>query len=150
LTLPFALAGGVVAAFLNGGDVSLASLVGFLAVFGIAARNSILLLHGYQELQHAESGTRGADLVLRGAQERLAPTLMTALAVGLALLPLVILGSIPGQEIAHPVAVIILGGLVTSTLLNLLVLPVVYLRFGFTATSGIGSAGKPAPATREV
>jgi len=150
LTLPFALAGGVVAAFLNGGDVSLASLVGFLAVFGIAARNSILLLHGYQELQHAESGTGGADLVLRGAQERLAPTLMTALAVGLALLPLVILGSIPGQEIAHPVAVIILGGLVTSTLLNLLVLPVVYLRFGFTATSGVGSAGKPAPATREV
>ena len=129
LTLPIALVGGVFAAFLGGGVLSLGSIVGFLTVMGIAARNSILLINHCQHLEKQENMPFGADLVLRGAGERLSPILMTTLATGLALVPLVALGNIPGHEIEHPMAVVILGGLVTSTLLNLFVVPSLYLRF---------------------
>jgi CzcA family heavy metal efflux pump len=130
LTLPMALVGGVLAAWLAGGIISLGSLVGFFTVFGIAARNGILLINHCQHLEEQEGMTFGRDLVLRGARERLAPILMTSLATGLALVPLVVLGTRPGHEIEHPLAVVILGGLFTSTLLSLFVLPSLYLRFG--------------------
>jgi Cu/Ag efflux pump CusA len=130
LTLPMALVGGIIAAFLAGGVISLGSLVGFFTVFGIAARNGILLINHCQHLERVEGETFGPALVLRGARERLAPILMTSLATGLALVPLVVLGERPGHEIEHPLAVVILGGLVTSTLLNLFVTPSLYLRFG--------------------
>ncbi len=128
-TLPSALLGGVLAAFATGGVISLASLVGLLAVFGIAVRNGIMLIKHFQHLEQHEGESFGPGLVLRGARERLAPILMTALAAGLALVPLVIFGDIPGQEIARPMAIVILGGLVTSTVLNLFVVPALYLRF---------------------
>lgn len=130
LTLPMALIGGVLATYLAGGIISLGSLVGFLTVLGIAARNGILLISHYQYLEREEGEDFGPELVRRGARERLSPILMTTLATGLALVPLVVLGNIPGHEIEHPMAVVILGGLVTSTLLNLFIVPSLYLRFG--------------------
>jgi Cu/Ag efflux pump CusA len=126
--LPFALVGGVLAALMTGGVISLGSMVGFLTVFGIAARNGILLINHYQHLEEEEGEPFGPELVLRGSRERLAPILMTALATGLALLPLVMSGEIPGAEIEYPMAIVILGGLITSTLLNLFLLPALYLR----------------------
>ena len=98
-------------------------------MFGIAARNGILLINHCQHLERDEGMAFGPALVLRGARERLSPILMTSLATGLALVPLVVLGDRPGHEIEHPLAVVILGGLFTSTLLNLLVVPSLYLRF---------------------
>jgi Cu/Ag efflux pump CusA len=130
LLLPTALVGGVLAVWLTGGLLSLGSLVGFLAVFGIAARNGILMISHFRRLERDEGVAFGPGLVLQGAKERLAPILMTALATGLALVPLAVAGSIPGHEIEHPMALVILGGLVTATLLNLFVLPSLYLRFG--------------------
>lgn len=130
LTLPVALVGGVLAAFVTGGVLSLGSIVGFLTVMGIAARNGILLVTHCQHLERYEGEKFGPALVLRGAGERLAPILMTTLATGLALVPLVVMGNIPGHEIEHPMAVVILGGLVTSTLLNLFVVPPLYLWLG--------------------
>jgi len=135
LTLPMALVGGVLAAWAGGGILSLGSLVGFFTVFGIAARNGILLINHCQHLEAEEGQAFGKTLVVRGARERLSPILMTTLATGLALVPLVVLGERPGHEIEHPLAVVILGGLVTSTLLNLFVLPSLYLRFGRPAVS---------------
>ena len=128
--LPSALVGGVLAAYFGGGVISLGSLVGFLTVLGISARNGILMINHFQHLEEHEGETFGLGLVMRGARERLAPILMTATTTALALMPLVIAGSIPGNEIEHPMAVVILGGLVTSTLLNLFVVPPLYLRFG--------------------
>jgi CzcA family heavy metal efflux pump len=142
ITLPLALVGGVVAAFLTGGILSIGSLVGFFTVFGIAARNGILLISHAQHLEREEGETFGVDLVIRAAKERLAPILMTSLATGLALVPLVVFGQRPGQEIEHPLAVVILGGLFTSTLLSLFVIPALYLRFGKSkqelAAAGLG------------
>lgn len=129
-TLPVALVGGVLAAYLSGGVLSLGSIVGFLTVMGIAARNGILLISHCQHLERYENDRFGPELVLRGAGERLAPILMTTLATGLALVPLIMMGTIPGHEIEHPMAVVIVGGLVTSTLVNLFILPSLYLRFG--------------------
>lgn len=130
LALPAALVGGVLAAFVGDRVISLGSLVGMITVLGIAARNGILLLQHYRHIEIVESEPFGLELVLRGANERLSPILMTTLCTGLALLPLIVPGSIPGHEIEHPMAVVILGGLVTSTLLTLFVVPVLYLRFG--------------------
>jgi len=130
LTLPAALVGGVLAAYLAGGVISLGSLVVFLTVFGIAARNGIMLINHFQHLEQYEGETFGTHLVLRGANERVVPILMTTLSTGLALVPLVIAGSIAGHEIEHPMAIVILGGLITSTLLNLFVVPSLYLRYG--------------------
>jgi CzcA family heavy metal efflux pump len=130
LTLPFALIGGVFGAVWGGGVLSLGSLVGFVTVLGIAARNGIMLVSHYRHLEEEEGEPFGADLVIRGSVERLAPILMTALATGLALVPLAIAGNKPGHEIEHPMAVVILGGLVTSTVLNLFLMPALYLAFG--------------------
>jgi CzcA family heavy metal efflux pump len=130
VTLPFALVGGILAAYFSSGIISLGSLVGFLTVFGIAARNGIMMINHFMHLERFEGETFGPQLVIRGAKERLAPILMTATTTGLALVPLVIAGNIPGQEIELPMAIVILGGLVTSTLLNLFVVPSLYLRFG--------------------
>jgi CzcA family heavy metal efflux pump len=129
-TLPMALVGGALAAWLGGGVLSLGSLVGFYTVFGIAARNGILMINHFQHLEQEEGMSFGRALVLRGALERLSPILMTTLATGLALVPLVVSGNVPGHEIEHPLAVVVVGGLVTSTLLNLFVVPSLYLRFG--------------------
>jgi Cu/Ag efflux pump CusA len=132
-TLPFALVGGVAGVAATGGVVSLGSLVGFVTVLGIAARNGILLVSHFRHLEREEGMTFGEALVVRGATERVVPILMTALATGLALVPLVLSGNRPGNEIEHPMAIVILGGLVTSTLLNLLVVPPLYLRWGRSA-----------------
>ena len=111
LLLPMALVGGAIAVWMSGRVLSLGSLVGFLAVFGIAARNGILMVSHFQHLERVEGVKFGAGLVIQGAKERLAPIMMTALATGLALVPLVVAGSIPGHEIEHPMAIVILGGL---------------------------------------
>ena len=129
LTLPMALVGGVLAAFAGGG-ITLGSLVGFLALLGIAARNSILLVNRYQEIQDHEGEAFGAQLVQRGTRERVGPIVMTAVTTAVALVPVVFLGDIAGLEIVRPMALVILGGLVTSTWLSLIVLPALYLRFG--------------------
>jgi Cu/Ag efflux pump CusA len=129
-TWPVALAGGVLAALIGGAVFSLGSLFGFLAVLAIVARNGIVLINHFQHLAQHEGEEFGPELVLRGALERMAPVLMTALATGLALLPLIVAGNIAGYEIVRPMAMVILGGLVASTLLNLFVMPTLYLRFG--------------------
>lgn len=129
VTLPMALVGGLLAVFAGDGIISLGALVGFFTVFGIAARNGILMINHFQHLERVEGVPFGIELVLRGAMERLNPILMTSLATGLALVPLVVAGSIPGHEIEYPLAIVILGGLFTSTLLNLFVVPALYLRF---------------------
>jgi len=115
---------------LGGGILSLGSLVGFVTVLGIAARNGIMLVSHYRHLEEEEGEPFGPGLVIRGSEERLAPILMTALATGLALVPLALAGTKPGHEIEHPMAVVILGGLVTSTVLNLFLMPALYLAFG--------------------
>ena len=129
-SLPFAVIGGVVAVWLTGGVLSLGSIVGFVTVIGIAARNGIMLVSHYRHLEHEEGMTFGRGLVLRGAEERLAPITMTALVTALALVPLIVWGDRPGHEIEHPMAIVILGGLVSSTLLTLFLMPALYLRYG--------------------
>jgi Cu/Ag efflux pump CusA len=130
LALPMALIGGLIGAYLGGGVISLGSLVGFFTVLGIVARNGIMLITHCQHLEREEGERFGPALVLRGATERLSPILMTALATALALVPLALAGDRPGHEIEYPMAVVILGGLVTATLLNLFIVPLMYLRFG--------------------
>lgn len=129
LTNTFALSGGVLGVFLSGGIVSLGSMVGFVTVLGIAARNGIMLISHYRHLELFEGETFGVSLVMRGSEERLVPIIMTALTTGLALVPLVVVGDVPGNEIEHPLAIVILGGLIASTILNLLFVPALYLLF---------------------
>jgi CzcA family heavy metal efflux pump len=129
LALPAALVGSLLAAFLAGSTLSSASLFGLLAVFGISVRHCVLLIKHFHLLER-EGEAFGLGQVLRGSRERLAPMLMTTLATGLALLPFILFGNIPGHEIARPTAIVILGGLFTSTLVNLFVLPALYLRSG--------------------
>jgi CzcA family heavy metal efflux pump len=130
LNLPFALAGGVVVAFATGGVLSIGSLVGFVTLFGITLRNSVMLISHYEHLVQVEGMDWGLETAVRGASERLAPILMTASVTALGLLPLAIGSGAPGREIEGPMAQIILGGLVTSTALNLLIMPALALRFG--------------------
>lgn len=131
LSLPIALVGGVLAAyFFSNGVLSLGSLVGFLTILGVAARNGIMLISHYQHLEEFEGEPFGTELIIRGARERIAPIMMTALTAGLALVPLVISGNQPGHEIEYPMAIVILGGLFTSTLVNLFIVPSLYLVFG--------------------
>ena len=144
LALPAALVGGVLAAFMGDRILSLGSLVGMLTVLGIAARNGILLIQHYQYIEQVEREPFGLNLVLRGAAERLSPILMTTACTGLALLPVIAAGSIPGHEIEHPMAVVILGGLVTSTLLTLLLVPVLYLKFGARRERAAAASTAPA------
>jgi Cu/Ag efflux pump CusA len=129
-TLPIALIGGVIAAYLGGGIISLGSLVGFFTVLGIVARNGIMLISHYQHLERFEGVPFGPQLVIQGARERVVPIMMTVLTTGLVLIPLILAGQIPGNEIEHPMAVVIFGGLITATLLNLFIVPALYLRFG--------------------
>jgi CzcA family heavy metal efflux pump len=136
LNLPLALIGGVAGVFASGGVLSVASLIGFITVFGIATRNGIMLVSHIRHLQEQEGVTDFREAVWRGSMERLAPILMTALAAGLALIPLALGGGKPGNEIQTPMAIVILFGLLTSMLLNMIVVPALYLRFG-----------RPAPAT---
>ena len=129
VNLPLALIGGVFAIALTGGVVSIASLVGFVTLFGIAARNGILLIAHYHHLMEVD-GLDLRDAIVRGSMERMSPILMTALCAGLALIPLALGGGQPGKEIETPMAIVILGGLLSSTALNMVVLPALYLRFG--------------------
>ena len=135
-SFPLALIGGVAAAVIGGGVLSLGSLVGFVTVIGIAARNGIMLVSHFRHLELQEGEPFGRSLVVRGAEERLIPILMTASVTALALAPLIVGGNRPGHEIEYPMAVIILGGLVSSTLLNLFVMPGFYLRYGKAKREG--------------
>jgi CzcA family heavy metal efflux pump len=139
LNLPLALIGGVVGVYVTGATLSVASIIGFITVFGVAARNGIMMVSHIRHLQRVEGVRDFRDAVRRGAMERLAPILMTALAAGLALIPLALRGDRPGNEILTPMAVVILFGLLSSTLLNMLVVPALFLRFG-----------EPAPETEAV
>ena len=130
LNLPLALIGGVAGVFLAGGVLSVASIIGFITLFGIATRNGIMLVSHIQHLVQAEGVTNFREAVERGAHERLVPILMTAMAAGLALIPLAMRGGESGSEIQTPMAIVILCGLTTSTLLNMFVVPSLYLRFG--------------------
>jgi CzcA family heavy metal efflux pump len=137
VTVPVALAGGMVAALIAGAELSLGSLIGFLALFGIATRSGLLLIRHFQHLEREEGEKFGPDLVRRGAGERLAPIATTAAGLALVALPFVIMGSRPGLEVVHPMAVVILGGLVTTTFLSLFVLPALYLRYATPAEPGL-------------
>jgi len=128
--LPFALVGGVLAVFATGGLLSLGSLVGFVTLFGIATRNAVMLVSHFDHLVVAEGAVWGRETAARGALERLGPILMTALVTALGLLPLALGSGDPGREIEGPMAIVILGGLLTSTALSLFVLPTLALRFG--------------------
>ncbi len=125
--LPLAVLGGVLGVFASGGVMSLGSLVGFVTVIGISARNAIMLISHYRHLLEVECVPVGRELILRGAEERLAPILMTALTAALALSPLVYTGNLPGQEIEYPMAIVILFGLGAATIVNLLVLPLLFV-----------------------
>jgi Cu/Ag efflux pump CusA len=133
MALPASVVGGVLAAFASGGVISLGSIVGFLAVLGIAARNGVLLINYFQRLEAQGGVPFGLDLVLRGARERLTPILASSAAIIAALLPIVVSGQIPGLEIAQPTAIVITGGLVASTLFTLFIIPVLYLIIGARA-----------------
>ncbi|MHB1687412.1 MAG: efflux RND transporter permease subunit [Ignavibacteriaceae bacterium] len=128
--LPFALIGGVLIIFISGGRLSLGSMVGFVTLFGITLRNSIMLISHYEHLVNYEGMNWNLETALQGASERLIPIMMTAIVTALGLLPLALGSGDPGREIEGPMAVVILGGLVTSTALNLLILPALSLRFG--------------------
>lgn len=130
INLPFALIGGVIAVILSGGWISIGSLVGFVTLFGITLRNSIMLLSHYQFLVNKENCLWNLETCIKGATERLPSILMTALVAGLALLPIALGSNQPGKEIEAPMAAIIIGGLFTSTILNLLILPTILLNFG--------------------
>ena len=150
--LPFALVGGLLAIFLAGyfgeegrGSLSLGTLVGFVTLFGITMRNSIMMISHFEHLVGQEGMTWGVATALRGATERLVPILMTALVTAFGLLPMAVGSGAAGREIEGPMAIVILGGLITSTLLNLLVLPMLALRYGrferSAAGFGTGSTG---------
>ncbi|HEY6693984.1 MAG TPA: efflux RND transporter permease subunit [Solirubrobacteraceae bacterium] len=156
LLLPVSLAGGLLAALIGGAELSLGSLVGLLALFGVAARTSLLSVRHLQDSDEAEGARFGEPLIVSGAQERLGPIMTTAAALGLLALPFVVLGSRAGLEIMHPMAVVLLGGVVSTTFVSLFVLPALYLRVGgvprsdlewrdvlVTQFKGIESAGDP-------
>jgi Cu/Ag efflux pump CusA len=124
LNLPLALIGGVVAIALTSGDMSIPAIIGFITLFGIATRNGILLVSRYNALK--KEGVELISRIIHGSMDRLNPILMTALTAALALVPLALAGNKPGNEIQSPMAVVILGGLLTSTFLNILVIPIVY------------------------
>ncbi|MBO3706025.1 MAG: efflux RND transporter permease subunit [Candidatus Accumulibacter sp.] len=130
LNLPLAAIGGVIGVFVAGGVLSVASIIGFITLFGIATRNGVMMIAHIHHLIEHEGVCDAAEAVRRGAEERLVPILMTALAAGLALVPLALAAGQPGSEIQSPMAVVILFGLASSTLLNMLVVPALYLRFG--------------------
>jgi Cu/Ag efflux pump CusA len=133
INLPLALIGGVAGVWLSGGILSIASIIGFITLFGIATRNGLMMIAHIETLMREEGVTDVVEAVRRGAMERLSPIFMTALAAGLALVPLALSGGKPGSEIETPMAIVILCGLLTSTALNMIVVPALYLRFGSAA-----------------
>ena len=130
MNLPFALVGGVLAVFAGGGGLTLGAMVGFVTLFGITLRNSIMLISHYEHLVTIEGLHWDVRTAIDGAAERVVPILMTALVTALGLLPLALHSNAPGQEVEGPLAIVILGGLITSTTLNLMILPTLALRFG--------------------
>lgn len=142
-SLPVALAGGVLGALLLGGGITLGVLIGLMAVFGLAARNGVVLIRHFQHLELKEGEEFGHDLVARGAQERLAPVLASAAAIGAAMLPFLVMGATAGLEIVQPMAVVILCGLATSSALILFVLPTLYLRFAVSQPPSEQEADEP-------
>jgi CzcA family heavy metal efflux pump len=130
LTLPVAVAGGVLAVLVDGGTLSFGSYLGLLAVLGLATRNSVLLVSDYRRLEQEDGHRFGHEVVMRGAYERLASVLLTGLAAVLIVVPVLVLGSPPGLEVLNPMAVVVLGGVVTTTFLNLFVVPALHLRVG--------------------
>lgn len=148
LALPTSLAAGVLAASASGGVISLGSIVGLLAVLGIAARNGVLLINHYQRLEEQEGVPFGLELVIRGARELLSPILASSAAILAALLPIVIFGQIPGLEIAQQTAIVMMGGLVASSLFTLFVLPALYLLIG-SGTGRQSDLGLAGPAKQE-
>lgn len=130
LNLPLAMIGGVIGVFVAGGVASVASIIGFITLFGIATRNGVMMIAHIHHLVEQEGVRNATEAIRRGAEERLVPILMTALAAGLALVPLTLAAGEPGSEIQSPMAVVILCGLLSSTLLNMIVVPALYLRFG--------------------
>ena len=137
LSFVFSLIGGIVGVWIGGGSLSLGSLVGFVTVVGIAVRNGIMMISHYRHLESEEGLSFGSELAIRGAEERLAPILMTALTAALALLPLVIAGNKPGHEIEYPMALVIVGGLLSSTLMNLFLMPSLYCLAGKVQISSV-------------
>jgi Cu/Ag efflux pump CusA len=142
--IPLALVGGLVFTYYKLNNISIATLVGFIAVAGVAARNSIMLLSHYLHLMQHEGEGFTKAMIIRGTKERLVPVLMTALAAGIGLIPLVLAADQPGKEILHPVAVVIVGGLITSTLLGLGVTPTVFYTFGRKAAQKAIESEAPA------
>ena len=140
VNLPLALVGGIFAVVLTGGVMNIATLVGFITLFGISVRNGILLVSHYNHL--LAEGVPLQEAVFRGSMERLNPVLMTALSAGLALIPLALAGGEPGNEIQSPMAIVVLGGLLTAVVLNMLVVPALFLRYGVDRP---GTAGTAAP-----
>ena len=137
--VPLALIGSVVALWLANQPLSVATMVGFITLAGISARNGILKISHYINLVLREGERFGPRMIVRGSLERLTPVLMTALAAGLALLPLMIGADAPGKEILHPVAITIFGGLVSSTLLDTILTPVLFLRYGALPLECLGA-----------
>jgi Cu/Ag efflux pump CusA len=139
LCLPLALAGGLLTGLLAGQTMTIGALAGFLAVFGIAVRHGILLIRRYQSLE-THGRPLDADMVVRASAERLGPVLAATSAIALALLPIVVIGDEPGLEVLHPLALVVLGGLLTTGLATLLVVPTLYLRFAARTTT---TSGRP-------
>ena len=150
--IPLALIGAVIAMWLAGVELSVASMVGFITLAGIATRNGILKISHYLNLCRLEGESFGPAMIIRGSLERLTPVLMTALVAAFALTPLLLAADAPGKEILHPVAVVIFGGLISSTILDTVLTPVLYWRFGREPTQALlaqpiekGTAGPAAP-----
>jgi Cu/Ag efflux pump CusA len=133
-SLPGAVAGGVLAALVAGGVLTVGALAGLLAVFGIAVYNKLMLINRYQHLERHEGEPFGPGLVSRGAIERLSPMLLATFAAAATVLPALFLGDVPGLEVVRPMAIVVLGGLITSTVLDLLLMPAMFLSLGVSAT----------------
>jgi CzcA family heavy metal efflux pump len=138
LAAPVALVGGVVAAWIDGGVLSLGSLMGFFGVFAVAVRHGIMLVHRYQDLQAHDRVPFGPELIRRGTDAQFTPILLTSLITAAAMVPLVVLGNRTGLEVVHPIAAVMLGGLITTTVFSLYVVPALYLKFGIRHEPELG------------
>jgi Cu/Ag efflux pump CusA len=145
LSLPAALSGGLVAGTIFGGVISLGSIVALFALLGITARNAVMLMKRFQQLDQQQPF--GSELVLRGARERLAPILMTASATVLLILPALFMGDVPGLEILRPMTIVMLGGLITSTVTTVFMVPALYLALGVSGVRELELEGPMVMAT---